>query len=112
MRLRPSTSRSATSSLPTMPMMPHMRNLLSLEDVGDADARHVGREISGIAGNQNAPANLGGREDYCVGRFQPRPLPPQSGGTARYLFVDLVESEARQKRRRLADDILVTLGKH
>src|SRR3546814_9454689 len=57
-----------------IPMIPHMVGRLSLQCIGDADARHGGRKILRVPRHQYAAANLGGGEDDGVGRFQSRPF--------------------------------------
>src|SRR3546814_11436578 len=80
-----------------IPMIPHMVGRLSLQCIGDADARHGGRKILRVPRHQYAAANLGGGEDDGVGRFQSRPFAAKRRGAMRNLVVDLVQrSEERR----------------
>src|SRR3569623_2307484 len=65
-RFSPSSSRSVTSSLPTIPTIPHMSALSGSEGVRDADARHAGRKIPGVARDEDRAVHLRCGEDHGI----------------------------------------------
>jgi len=61
--------------------------------VGNADARHFGREILCITCDEDAPANLGGGENDGIHGFQSLPLTSHRGSPRGDFLIDLVNAE-------------------
>ena len=81
-------------------MIPHMGSI-SLNRVGDADARHLRREIPRVACDQDSPADLRRGQDDCVGRLQSGPFTAKRSGAEGGFLVDLVHAESTEEAQRL-----------
>ena len=68
-----------------------------LENVGNADTGHLRRKILGVACNQDTAADQRGRQNYRIGRSQPRTIATQGGCAIGNLRIDLIHRKTRQE---------------
>ena len=90
----------------------HVGLAFVLENIGDTDARHIGREILCIAGNQNAPAGERSGKDDGVHRLEPTAFAPQGSSASTNFGIDFIHAEAGKKRFGAPQTVALALGHH
>src|SRR5690606_5750904 len=101
MRRRPSTSRSATASLPTMPIIPHMVVDSCLDEVGNTNARRPCPKALHVTRREDAAVCLRGDKDQGRAQLDAGLAGAQVRGATRHLRRYLANRKVAEETRRL-----------
>jgi hypothetical protein len=74
-----------------------MLGCFQLEIAGNADARHLCREVLDITCNQDAIVDLGRGMDNCIGQLEAWPFTPHCRSMSGDASIDFIDRESAKK---------------